>query len=117
MPVFDRTHEVKTAQVSLATGGEIVEIVAAVTGKSIRVLAYMLSTAGAQVLTFESKVGSDAAVQLTGKGFQAITAVNNTFAMARSPSGYFETAIGGRLQLQSVGANGATGGYVTYVEL
>ena len=111
--IVDRTHLVKFAEID-SDGNETFDVVAAVTGKRIRVLSYVLSVAAAQIVKFQSK-GSGAAVELSGTGIHAIAAVNNTFAAAHNPAGWFETVAGEKLQMVSSAAN-KLGGHLSYVE-
>ena len=109
----DINHQVKFAEIDSA-GNETFDVVAAVTGKRIRVMSYVLSAAGAQIVKFQSK-GAGAAVELSGTGIHTIAAVNNTFAAAHNPAGWFETVSGEKLQVVSSAAN-ALGGHLSYVE-
>lgn len=69
-------------------------IVAATTGKKIRVLSLFLVAAGTVVTRFESGAGGTA---LTG---QMTLAVNSGYALPFSPVGWFETASGSLLNLE-----------------
>ncbi len=112
--IVDRTHMVKFAEID-SDGNETFDVVTAVAGKRIRVMSYVLSVAGAQVVKFQSKVGAEDLLELTGTGIHAIAAVNNTFAAPHNPAGWFETEVGGDLQILSSAAN-KLGGHLSYVE-
>lgn len=112
--LVDRSHQVKFAEIDSA-GNTTFDVVAAVTGKRIRVMSYVLSLEdNAQAVQFQSK-GSGALVELSGNGIQAIASVNNTFAAPHNPAGWFETVAGEKLQIKSSAA-GAIGGHLSYVE-
>lgn len=112
--IVDRSHRVKFAEIDSA-GNETFDVVTAVAGKRIRVLSYVLSVAGAQIVKFQSKVAAEALVELSGTGIHTIAAVNNTIVAPHNPAGWFETDVGGDLQILSSAAN-ALGGHLSYVE-
>lgn len=99
----------KFAVIDNATSGDNT-IVAAVTGKKIRVLAYLMVAAGAVNTRFESGAGGTA---LTGQ----MNWATNTGAMGNySPVGHFETAAGALLNLELSGAV-SVDGYMVYQEI
>ena len=85
-------------------------IVAAVTGKKIRVLSLYMISAAAVTARFESGTGGTA---LTG---QMEIAANGGFVLPFSPVGHFETAAAALLNLELSGATSCDGG-ITYVEV
>lgn len=96
--------------VDAATSGDN-EIVAAVTGKRIRVLAGSLTMTGTAVtIRFESAAGGTA---LTG---QMTPAQGQTISLPFCPVGHFETVAGQSLNLELGGAQSVDGWlvYVTY---
>jgi len=99
----------KFAAISCSSSGNNT-IVAAVTGKKIRVLAYVIVHTLAVTAKFKS---STAGTDLTG----AMPAgINGTVQAPFCPVGYFETASGEALTLVLGGAV-AVGGHITYVEV
>lgn len=99
----------KFAAIDAATSGNNT-IVAAVTGKKIRVLSAFVVAAGAVTARFES--GADGTA-LTG---QMSLAANGGFVLPFNPVGHFETAAGVLLNLELSGAVSVDGS-VTYVEV
>lgn len=87
------------------------EIVAAVTGKKIRVLALFMTMTGTAVTArFESSAGGTA---LTGQMTQT---QGSTIALPFSPVGWFETVAGENLNLELGGAQSVDGALL-YVEV
>ena len=84
-------------------------IIAAVTGKKLRVLAYVLVVTGAATARFESATAGTA---LTG---QMSLAANGGIAAPFNPAGWFETVAGELLNLE-LSANGADG-HLIYQEI
>lgn len=78
-------------------------VVAAVTGKKIRVHSMFLITAGAVTVRWESGAGGTA---LTG---QMSVAANGGFVLPHNPTGWFETAAAALLNLELSGATSADG--------
>ena len=105
MAVVDRASQPKFAAIDAASSGDNT-IVAAVTGKKIRVVALFLVAAGAVTVRFESGAGGTA---LTG---QMSLAANGGFALPYNPVGYFETAAGELLNMELGGAVSADGSLV-----
>ena len=97
MATLPNYPEVKYVKIDAATNGDN-SIVAAVAAKSIRVLSYVLVSAGTVTVRFESAAGGTA---LTG---QMTMAVNTTHAAAFSPVGHFQTIAGEALNLELSGA-------------
>lgn len=84
------------------------EIVAAVTGKRIRVLAYTLvASGGANSVNWENGT-----TDITG----VMDLPNDTSLSASSPDGLFETSVGTALQLTQSAAT-LVAGHVTYIEV
>jgi hypothetical protein len=81
-------------------------VVAAVTGKKIRVLGFFLVAAGAVTARWESGAGGAA---LTG---QMDLAANSPLASGFSPAGWFETAAGAVLNLELSGVVSVDGALV-----
>lgn len=97
---------VKYAVINAATGDN--SIVAAVTGKSIKVVDYTLvSTSASSFARFESGTGGTA---LTGIMPMAVSTV---IAPGYCPAGHFRTAEGAALSLE---ATGDIDGHLTYIE-
>ena len=99
----------KFAVIDDASSGDN-EIVAAVTGKKVRVLALFLVASGAVTARFESGSGGTA---LTG---QMSLAANGGFVLPFNPVGWFETASATLLNLELSGATSVDGSLV-YVEV
>ncbi len=78
-------------------------LVAAVTGKKIRVLSLILVSAGTMTVRFESGASGTA---LTGQMSLVDTA---GFVLPYNPRGWFETAAGSLLNLELSGATSADG--------
>lgn len=100
---------VKYAVIDTATLGDTT-IVAAVTGKKIRVISCWLVSAGAVVARFESGTAGTA---LTG---QATLAASTVFVLPHNKDGWFETAAGVLLNLE-LSANISVDGSLSYVEV
>ena len=100
---------VKYAAVS-ASGSGNNTVVAAVTGKKIRVLGFLLVSALAVTVQWQSGAGGTALCGVMSLGITA--AVNSGI----SEAGLFETASGALLNL-SLGGAVSVGGYVIYVEV
>ncbi|HXG77500.1 MAG TPA: hypothetical protein VNJ53_13120 [Gaiellaceae bacterium] len=96
------------AAVDVATSGDTT-LVAAVAGKRLRVLAFLLVGAGAVVATFKS----GAATALTGG---LTLAASTVVAAPFSPEGWFETAAGEALVL-NLSAAVSVDGAVVYQEV
>lgn len=102
--------EHKFAKIAASSSGDNT-LVAAVTSKKIRVLAYKLSGAGAVNAKFQSGAsGTD----LTGLTY--IAAAGGGQVAPFNPVGWFETAAGALLNLNLSGAV-AVGGELVYVEI
>lgn len=99
----------KHAAIDAATSGDNT-IVAAVTGKRIRVLALTLVSAGAATARFESAAGGDA---LTG---QMTLAASTVLTLPFNPVGWFETDAGELLNLE-LSAAVSVDGCVVYEEV
>lgn len=100
-------HPIKFAIIDGASTDNTV--VAAVVGKKIRVLAYVLVVTGAATARWESGAGGTA---LSG---QMSLAANGGVSAPFNPAGWFETAAGSLLNLE-LSANGADG-HVVYQEI
>lgn len=104
------TQGVKRAVIDTATSGDTT-LVAAVTGKKIRVLAAFLTMTGTAVtVRFESDTGG---VALTG---QMTPAQGQTITLPFNPVGWFETLEGKLLNLELGGAQ-SVDGVLVYVEV
>lgn len=101
---------VKFAAIAVSGSGNNT-LVAAVTGKKIRVLQYTLMAAGAVNAKFQSGAGG---TDLTGLKYFA--AAGAGISAAFTPTGLFETAAGALLNLNLSGAV-AVGGELVYVEV
>jgi len=109
MATLLRYADVKYAIIDAATSGDNT-IVTAVTGKRIRVLSYVLVSAGTVTARFESGAGGTA---LTG---QMTTAANSVISAPYNPHGHFQTAEGALLNLELSGAV-SVDGHITYEEV
>lgn len=107
----DTTHcAPKFAVIDAATSGDNT-IVAAVTGKKVRVLAAFLTMTGTAVtIRFESAAGGTA---LTG---QMTPAQGQTITLPFNPIGWFQTVAGELLNLELGGAQ-SVDGCVVYIEV
>jgi hypothetical protein len=99
----------KYAPIDVATSGNNT-LVAAVSGKRIRVLAAILISAGSVNVRFES--GADGAA-LSGQ--MALTA-NSGFTMPYNPAGWFESVAGALLNLE-LSAAVSVDGFLVYAEV
>lgn len=106
---FGIARTVKHAVIDHATSGDNT-IVAAVTGKKIRVISLAIVAAGAVSVRFESAAGGTA---LTG---QMALPANGGFAPPASRWGHFETVAGELLNLELSGAV-SVDGWLKYVEV
>lgn len=99
--------EVQYAVVDHAASGDNT-LVAAVTGKKIRVVSFLLVAAGTVTTRFESGASGTA---LTG---QMTMAINSVISAAYNPAGWFETAAAALLNLELSAAVSVDGviGYV-----
>lgn len=97
MSQFAAAGTQKYAVIDAASSGDNT-IVAAVSGKKIRVLALSLVAAGAVTARFESGAGGTA---LTG---QMSMAANGVLVLPLNEAGWFETAAGSLLNLELGGA-------------
>lgn len=105
--MLDATGPVKRAVIAATTTGDNT-LVAAVTGKRIRVLSVVMSVSGALSARFESGAGVTA---LTGV---MPLAANTVLQLDHNPLGWFETAAGALLNLE-LSAN-ACHGFIVYQE-
>lgn len=101
--------DVKFAVIDAAANGNNT-VVAAVTGRKIRVLAFVLVAAGTVTTRFESAADGTA---LTG---QMTMAVNSVISVPYNPAGWFETAAAQLLNLE-LSAGVSVDGMLTYVEV
>ena len=102
-------YTVKRAVIHANTSGNNT-IVAAVSGKKIRVIQLVLVVAGAMTVRFESAADGTA---LTG---QMAFAANGGMAPPFTPPGYFETASGELLNLELSAAT-YVDGWLLYIEV
>jgi hypothetical protein len=102
--------QVKFAVVDAASSGDN-PVIAAVSGKKIRVLAGSLTMTGTAIaIRFESGAGGTA---LTG---QMTPALGQTISLPFCPVGHFETAAGSLLNLELGGAQ-SVDGWLVYQEI
>ena len=102
--------EVQFAIIDAATLGDNT-LVAAVTGKRIRVLSlYLVASGGAITIRFESGAGGTA---LSG---QMAFLANGVLSLPYNPAGWFQTAAAVLLNLELSAATSVDGG-LTYVEV
>ena len=97
------------AAIAAAASGDNT-LVAAVTGKKLRVLSLSLVSTAEQTVRFESGASGTA---LTG---QMELGANVPLVLPFNPEGWFETAAGALLNLELGGAN-AVAGSLSYVEV
>jgi hypothetical protein len=102
-------QSIKRAVIDHAASGDNT-IVAAVTGKRIRVYDLVLVSGGTMTVRFESGAGGTA---LTG---QMTTATGTGFAPGFNPVGHFETAEGALLNLELSAAT-TVDGWIVYGEV
>lgn len=102
-------YEIKYAVIDHAGSGDNT-LVAAVTGKRIRVLSYALVAAAAVTVRFESGASGTA---LTG---QMSLAANGGVSAAFNEGGWFQTAAGSLLNLELGGAV-SVDGHLSYIEV
>ena len=105
----DRLTGLKRAVIDVASNGDNT-IVAAVTGKKIRVYQIVLVAANTVTVRFESGASGTA---LTG---QMSLTTNSGFASGWSPVGHFDTAEGALLNLELSGAV-SVDGWLIYGEI
>lgn len=103
------SSEIKYAVIDAATSGDNT-LVAAVTGKKIRVLSLYLVATGAVLVRFESGASGTA---LTG---QSSMAANGVLVLPYNPLGWFETAAAALLNLELGGAVSVDGA-LSYIEV
>lgn len=104
-----RDNEVKQAVIDAATSGNNT-LVAAVTGKRIRVISFFFIVAGAVTVRFES--GTDGVKRTGVMSFAA----NGGIAVAPNYDGWFETAASTLLNMELGGAVQVSGA-LTYQEI
>lgn len=97
MPLSSDPAAVGRAAIDVASSGDNT-IVAAVTGKRIRVHSMFVVAAGTVTVRMESAAGGTA---LTG---QMTMAVNTGFVLPHNPAGWFETVAGELLNMELSGA-------------
>lgn len=102
-------QQVKYASIEAGTGDN--EVVALVTGAKIRVLAYMLSPAGAVICKWQSN-----GVAELSNHVQFVGAVLAPFSSGWNPGGHFETVVSEPLVL-NLSAAVVTGCHVAYIEV
>ena len=100
---------IRRAAIDVAVNGDNT-LVAAVTGRAIRVVSVVLVPAAAVTIRFESGAGGTA---LSG---QMNLAAYDIFVLSRNEDGWFETASGALLNLELSGAVSVDGA-LTYVEV
>lgn len=106
-------HQPKYA--SFGAGTADISVVAAVTGKKIRVLSYVIGGTGTGAVDCKWQSGSGmGATDLSGL-FPVLADVQ-ALASGYNPDGHFETAAGAALNLNQSGTE-ALGGHVTYIEV
>lgn len=102
--------QTKYAVIDAATNGDNT-IVAAVTGKKIRVMSLFMTMTGTQVtIRFESAAGGTA---LTG---QMLPIQGHTIVLPFNPAGWFETVAGELLNMELSGGQ-SVDGCLTYIEV
>src|SRR3990167_9496311 len=105
---------VKRAILNVAAAQTDTSLVAAVSGKIIRVLsATALTGATATNLTFSSKLGADASVAISPLFANAI---NGGFHLPMNEHGHLQTVAGAALTV-TTGAGSTTGILISYIEV
>ncbi len=99
----------RLSSIAVAASGDNT-IVAAVTGKKLRVLSLVLVSTAKQTVAFESGAGGTA---LTG---DMELAANAALVLPFNPEGWFETAASALLNLELPGTD-AVAGCLSYVEV
>lgn len=107
------TGPVKRAAIAVASSGDNT-LVAAVSGKRIRVLAIFVLAAAAVNLYFTSAAAGT--VIFGGSTNKINLAANGGFVLSEAPDGWFETVAGEALVLNLSGAVAVSGGLI-YQEL
>lgn len=107
---------VKYAKVAMAADDGAANIVAAVTGKKIRLLAFNIQMGGTGTLTLQwsSYTGTTNTVQ---SGAIPCSATAGTPAKDSSDFGLLETASGSALRLLTTGTSETADGYIAYCEI
>lgn len=105
------TQELKFAAIDTAATTGDKEVVAAVTGKQIRVLVYSFTVGGDETVTWYSDAAGTA---LTGA--MRFPAAGDGVSPVFVPTGHFQTAAGEALVLNQ-GVGGGCDGYVVYIEI
>ena len=106
----------KTVAISASSSGNNT-LVAAVTGKRIRVVSYVLSFSGTVNAKFtDGAGGSDLTGLLYGAAGVNVSAAPHSDGRFHGPAGHFETGQGTALVLNLSGAT-AVGGHLTYDEV
>ena len=100
---------IRRAAIDVAVSGDNT-LIAAVTGRALRVVSCFLVAAGAVNVRFESGAGGTA---LTG---QMNLAINGVLVLPLNEDGWFETASGALLNLELSGAVSVDGA-LSYVEV
>lgn len=107
----ERTYlDIKRAVIDHAASGDNT-LVAAVTGRKIRVLSLFLIVAGAVNVRFESGAGGTALTGVMNFG-----AAGDGVVLGYNPLGWFETAAGSLLNLELSGAVSVDGA-LQYIEI
>ncbi len=104
-------YGVRTISVTGVNAAGVVTLVAAVSGKKIHVLGYVLNAASAVTIKLQSKP-SGTAVELTGDTGFSLPATS-TIASGYNPYGWFSTASGSALQM-TLGGTSAISGHLVY---
>lgn len=105
--MYPPLSDIKRAVIDHASNGDNT-LVAAVTGKKIRVLQFVIVSAGSVTVRFESGASGTA---LTG---QMTLATGGGVSSGWNPAGHFETVAGALLNLE-LSAGVSVDGYLTYV--
>ena len=100
----------KRATISITEYGLAI-IVAAVEGRKIVVISYLLTTSGANDVVWKSDGNAISGTLTISNTLQDGTA---SYPSPAGPVGIFETALGEGLKLQ-VGSDTTIGGYLTYI--
>ena len=105
--------DIKRAAIAAATSGNNT-LLAAVTGKKIRVLSIAIVAGAAGNIYFESAAGGT--VIFGGSTNKICLAANGGFVLPHNPAGWFETAAAALLNMNASSTGPFSGGF-TYVEV
>lgn len=104
-------HDIKFAVINVAAVSTDAVLVAAVTGKRIRVISYLIEMTAAGTALFESGTATALTGTLEFTADVPVSFAGGIYAPA------FETATGASLTLTTTGAGAAAVGHLAYIEI